>query len=1511
MRTLFLTIAEITLAMTPLLLAALLFSRFGRKFSAGCRYAIWCILLLRLAIPFNISLPTPAIDLAPALPEPTPPLSVSSSVLSVPEDYVPSVTVNPDYIVEYTVSPPLTAYVAPTVPRPTDGIALDTVVVLSWVWLIGTVAVLAYTALICLLSAARLRRWKLPVNDDRLLKALDEAREAVGLRRKVRLWLCPEVSSPLLRGLIRPEILLPHGDYTDEELDAILRHELIHCRRGDLWWKLLSILASALHFFNPLVWAAKKQQEIEMEQSCDNAVFRSGNVSRKLYGEAMLAVAREGISSPSAGLNTQFHASAKTLKARFANILDTTAKRTGIWLVLLALVIAAAVCGLVSCREDSYDPEKAEKEIIALAKEEALPEDRDIQGVYWVGLATNPMEAYVTFDGDSATLSALCAESIVSSKLPYWADITFAYTDGKWKVTDGLDGTLNVRTLEEEAEQHGESLTTEPSVTNPTTTGPDLTIDPATVGSETTGEPVNPTVLSLITPLIDGTYYISLPFGLHTDANGDQQFHRGVDYAAAAGTAVFAAAPGTVTEVNYNAELGWGNYVRIDHGNGYVTGYHHLQTVAVQTGQQVDYSDLIGTVGETGHTMGPCLCFTLSNANGDSLDPESNLFVRSLKASYYYTIHHDLPTLHCWIPLTDPDFSSGTVSRLGSEYTAIDYVLKKLYGEDHKYGQYTLRPEQIVINGKRMDSVWEIQYSSYESILIAMQAGGGQMYHAKAVAPYRALSAAWYEIINGDKGTVLGETSYNASAVENPAPLFNQNVWFVKNEQYEVKLTGQATVQIELNPTPDTAPLPQTNLPPYTAAQDVSGLMDENTKSRVAAEYTSAINYLNRTYGQNHNFTTITLTTAVFGDYTSVWSAEKNGGAGILMAMKPGGADYIVADIRCLDSGILPLGAGDAVLHIGNRGNLFPCALVFSLPASVYRYTMATDFGTVTISAGEKIHDLLTDTVRSKLAAEYKTIVSYLVKKYGDDHGYTALTLANHTLMFSYAAAGDSHYHVWQALKPDGSGITVAIRDDNSSSYVISSLVGASGGMFSYPRFSDNEPFGDTRLGPCTVPPRFPCIVSFTLPAKATVSTETATPPVTVSPPATTAGPEETTAPVPTDEGYCAHYIALSPGYHYSAYHNFPSLLINMVGESQFNDWLKTQVGKTACGPNIVQFIRDFGITEAQFEQMFLHDASLFYGGDYNLEILFHGSDAEIEAYYTSGQTRVDTLNLERSLCITKRAITSYLTEHHGGALNTWTEKKARSIGALADGVQFSVNRIQFWSIPEVVDYFDIPKETLQSIVSLHNFPLDVDALCTPNVYPTLTAALGGTPSTLTLDLYFLLPSEQTPPDFAGENPVRYYAEDERFGPYDGWRYFGVKGEIQTVSVPAQSTYTYQMYSSYVRNDIGRIYTDALPTSPAMLAAYMLENGTAFWQSMGCTPFAITAKEGEMMKVNGIPLYRIIYSVKESSRSSDWIVYFLCEGDVASAFAVRPNESFDSVLAMADRIIGTYREKTE
>jgi murein DD-endopeptidase MepM/ murein hydrolase activator NlpD len=81
--------------------------------------------------------------------------------------------------------------------------------------------------------------------------------------------------------------------------------------------------------------------------------------------------------------------------------------------------------------------------------------------------------------------------------------------------------------------------------------------------------------------------------------------HRGTDYAAPTGTPVYAAGDGRVVEAGYNGANG--NYVFIQHGEGFKTHYLHLHKRKVQKGQKVDQGDIIGTVGATGSATGPHL----------------------------------------------------------------------------------------------------------------------------------------------------------------------------------------------------------------------------------------------------------------------------------------------------------------------------------------------------------------------------------------------------------------------------------------------------------------------------------------------------------------------------------------------------------------------------------------------------------------------------------------------------------------------------------------------------------------------------------------------------------------------------------------------------------------------------------------------------------------------------------------------------------------------------------------
>ena len=100
------------------------------------------------------------------------------------------------------------------------------------------------------------------------------------------------------------------------------------------------------------------------------------------------------------------------------------------------------------------------------------------------------------------------------------------------------------------------------------------------------------------------------------------RFHPGVDYKGATGDPVTAAEAGTVTFAG--REGGYGNYVRIDHGNGLQTAYAHLASYKVKPGQCVSKDEVIGTVGNTGISTGPHLHFEVLQ-DGRFVDPSSLL----------------------------------------------------------------------------------------------------------------------------------------------------------------------------------------------------------------------------------------------------------------------------------------------------------------------------------------------------------------------------------------------------------------------------------------------------------------------------------------------------------------------------------------------------------------------------------------------------------------------------------------------------------------------------------------------------------------------------------------------------------------------------------------------------------------------------------------------------------------------------------------------------------------------
>ncbi|MBE6924209.1 MAG: M23 family metallopeptidase [Ruminococcaceae bacterium] len=104
---------------------------------------------------------------------------------------------------------------------------------------------------------------------------------------------------------------------------------------------------------------------------------------------------------------------------------------------------------------------------------------------------------------------------------------------------------------------------------------------------------------------------LTSPFGYRWHpTTGEWSMHRGVDLAGPKGTPIYASRSGYVTVATYNSISG--NYVTINHQDGYSSVYMHMTHDVVDVGDYVKAGQLIGYMGSTGRSTGPHLHFGIS-----------------------------------------------------------------------------------------------------------------------------------------------------------------------------------------------------------------------------------------------------------------------------------------------------------------------------------------------------------------------------------------------------------------------------------------------------------------------------------------------------------------------------------------------------------------------------------------------------------------------------------------------------------------------------------------------------------------------------------------------------------------------------------------------------------------------------------------------------------------------------------------------------------------------------------
>ncbi len=241
-------------------------------------------------------------------------------------------------------------------------------VLLSAVWFCGFLAVLF----------AWCRRWRrisaavrhaAPLREGREAEALRRLERIAGFGKPIEMRLSRASLEPGIFGIFRPVLLWPAGlseRLGDQQLEAVLAHELEHVRRRDNLAAALSMLVEAVFWFYPLTWWLGARVVAERERACDQEVLRLGNPA-EAYAEAVLKVCEFCLASE---LACVAGIAGADLKRRVAAIMTQHAIRKldlGRKLALVAAAVltvgAPVALGFANARQEAVKPKVSLAEI--------------------------------------------------------------------------------------------------------------------------------------------------------------------------------------------------------------------------------------------------------------------------------------------------------------------------------------------------------------------------------------------------------------------------------------------------------------------------------------------------------------------------------------------------------------------------------------------------------------------------------------------------------------------------------------------------------------------------------------------------------------------------------------------------------------------------------------------------------------------------------------------------------------------------------------------------------------------------------------------------------------------------------------------------------------------------------------------------------------------------------------------------------------------------------------------
>lgn len=270
------------------------------------------------------------------------------------------------------------------------------------------------------------------INDKEIINIFNKVRHDLNIKKNYSLKINKKLSTPINIGILKPEVIIPNEKYTDKELELVFKHELIHYKRQDFFYKLFIIIVSAINFINPLVYFMTKDINYYCESSCDEEVVKiSTKEDVKIYSMVIAKTALEEKYKINRALSFSLNEKSITVK-RIKTMFDEKKKFKGnITLFIASLLIILSFGAIILNIEYVAVQASENKDIINMEANEENEYIKRLEEVKDTNSLTNFFQE-IMVSKDKTFLENLLKEENIKYKDTY-KKIEFHYK--KWNIS--------------------------------------------------------------------------------------------------------------------------------------------------------------------------------------------------------------------------------------------------------------------------------------------------------------------------------------------------------------------------------------------------------------------------------------------------------------------------------------------------------------------------------------------------------------------------------------------------------------------------------------------------------------------------------------------------------------------------------------------------------------------------------------------------------------------------------------------------------------------------------------------------------------------------------------------------------------------------------------------------------------------------------------------------------------------------------------------------------------------